>query len=142
MPVSARAWGRDSARMAAGDDAVGVVGRANRMTPPARHTIEARRFAFGGWLRSMQRHIRAGRRAAAMLTKPCVSVDVIMSIISRSAVLILEREASITTSATFGHPAWWTGSPNHQFFKDIGASTWDVVCSGGRRHNQGVFAST
>ena len=82
------------------------------MTPPARHTIEAWRFAFGGWLRAIQRRIRAGRRAAAMLTKPCVSAHVITSILSRSAVLILERGASITTSATFGHPAWWTGSPN------------------------------
>jgi hypothetical protein len=36
--------------------------------------------------------------------------------------------ASITASATFGHPAWEKGSLNPQFFRDIGAFTWDVVC--------------
>jgi len=45
--------------------------------------------------------------------------------------------ASITASATFGRPAWRKGSPDPQFFKDLDAFTWDVVCWGGRRHDQG-----
>src|SRR5712692_3760285 len=49
----------------------------------------------------------------------------------------LAYTASITASATFGHPAWWTGSPNPHFFRGLGVSTWDVVCWGGRRHDQG-----
>ncbi len=28
-------------------------------------------------------------------------------------------------------------SPNPEFFRGLGASTWDVVCWGGRRHDQG-----
>ena len=36
-----------------------------------------------------------------------------------------------------GHPAWGRGSPNPQFFRGLGAAAWDVVCWGGRRHDQG-----
>ena len=49
---------------------------------------------------------------------------------------------SITASATFCHPGWWTGSKNSKLFKGIGASTWDVACWGGRRHEQGLFSHT
>ena len=47
--------------------------------------------------------------------------------------------ASIAASATFSHKTWRTRSQNHHFFKAIGTSTWDVVCWGGRRHDQGLF---
>ena len=32
-------------------------------------------------------------------------------------------QASITAPAAFGHPAWGKGSPNSQFFRDLGAYT-------------------
>src|SRR5467141_1744370 len=34
------------------------------------------------------------------------------------------RAASITAPATCGHPASGKGSPNPQFFRGLGASTW------------------
>jgi hypothetical protein len=55
------------------------------------------------------------------------------------ALLRFHGLASITISATFGHPAWWKGSPNPQFFRYLGASTWDIVRWGGRRHDQGPW---
>jgi hypothetical protein len=51
-------------------------------------------------------------------------------------------QASITVSATFGHQAWGMGSPNSQFFRGLGTSPWDIVCQGGRRHDQGQSRDT
>jgi len=53
------------------------------------------------------------------------------------AYLLADVGASITASATFGYPAWWTGALNPQFFSGLGAYTWDIACRGSRRHDQG-----
>jgi len=41
----------------------------------------------------------------------------------------------------FRPPDMGKGSPNSQFFRGLGAATWDVVCWGGRRHDQGLLAA-